>query len=218
MPLIEEGKQGLSLVALLKNKTFWIMFVMMACAGASEQSVSQWASTFAEQGLNISKTFGDLLGPMMFAVFMGLSRTIYGKFGKKININRFIIFSGILCIIAYVGVAKSPWPFMSLFFCALTGFSVGIMWPGTFSKSSQHIPLGGTIMFALLALAGDLGCSFGPTVVGFVSSANSDNLHIGILVATVFPILFLIAALLLFKKKSSATSPRSNVAEPVLNG
>ena len=164
---------------------------MMLCAGASEQAVSQWASTFAEKGLHIQKTVGDLVGPMMFSVLMGLSRLIYGKYGEKLNLDRFMKGSCVLCVASYLCISLVPVPIVGLIGCAICGFSVGIMWPGTFSKASAAIKRGGTVLFAMLALAGDLGCSGGPTLVGFVSSAFSGNLRLGILTAIVFPVLLL---------------------------
>lgn len=190
--LIEEGETGLSVKELFSKKQFWVFLVMMICAGASEQAVSQWASTFAEMGLGISKTAGDLAGPLMFAALMGASRAFYGKYGDKMNLNKFMVCSSALCMISYLWIAFVPSPFISLIGCAICGLSVGIMWPGTFSKASAAIPKGGTAMFALLALGGDVGCSSGPTLVGMVSSAMQDNLKIGILSAIVFPTLLLL--------------------------
>lgn len=190
-PLIDEGEQGLSVRELLSKKIFWILFLMMVCAGASEQAVSQWASTFAEMGLGVSKTVGDLAGPMAFAILMGSSRAFYGKYGKKINLDRFMACSIFLCIASYLGISLFPSPIMGLLSCALCGLSVGILWPGTFSKGSAAVPKGGTAMFALLALGGDLGCSGGPTLVGMVSSFFHDNLKTGILAAIIFPVLLL---------------------------
>ena len=199
-PLIEEGESGLSMKELFRNKIFWLLLLMMLCAGASEQSVSQWASTFAEQGLGVTKTIGDLAGPMAFAILMGSARAFYGKFGDKLNLDRFMLARGGLCVFSYLCIALAPSPVVSLAGCAICGLSVGIMWPGSFSKASAAIRNGGTAMFALLALAGDLGCSGGPTLVGYVSSAAADNLRIGILAAIVFPVL-LIAAICFTKKK-----------------
>lgn len=189
--LQDEGENGLTLKELFHEKYFWIFLLMMLCAGASEQAVSQWASTFAEQGLHISKTLGDLAGPMAFALLMGFSRLIYGKYGEKMNLDRFMKYSCILCMISYLGISLIPVPFIELICCAICGFSVGIMWPGTFSKASASIRRGGTVMFAMLALAGDLGCSSGPTLVGFVSSAFQNTLQAGILAAIIFPALLL---------------------------
>ncbi len=190
-PLIGGGEKGLSLKELFRVKTFWILLIMMACAGASEQSVSQWASAFAERGLGISKTAGDLAGPMAFAVLMGLSRLFYGKYGERIDLERFMTYSCCLCVLAYLVIALVPIPQLSLIACAICGLSVGIMWPGTFSRASEAVPRGGTAMFALLALGGDLGCAGGPTLVGLVSDAAGDNMKTGILAAVIFPILLL---------------------------
>jgi fucose permease len=200
-PLIAEGEKGMTLPELFKNKTFWILVIMMVCSGASEQAVSQWASAFAETGLGISKTAGDLAGPMTFAVMMGASRLIYGKYGEKINLEKFMAASSLVCVFAYLITSLSPAPLLSLIGCALCGFSVGIMWPGTFSRAAASLRTGGTAMFALLALAGDLGCSSGPTLVGFVSDAASGNLKTGILAATLFP-LIMILCLVLGKRKA----------------
>ncbi|MDO5521005.1 MAG: MFS transporter [bacterium] len=193
--LLEDGETGLRIGELFANKIFWILFIMMICAGASEQAVSQWASTFAEQGLGISKMIGDLAGPMAFAIMMGASRAYYGKYGEKIDLDRFMIYSSVLCIISYLGISLIPIPQFSLVACAVCGLSVGIMWPGTFSKASAVLSKGGTAMFALLALGGDVGCSGGPTVVGIVSSSMNNNLKMGILAAIVFPIILLIGIL-----------------------
>ena len=189
--LHEEGESGMSISELFRVKVFWLLMAMMLCAGASEQAVSQWASTFAEKGLHIQKTVGDLVGPMMFSVLMGLSRLIYGKYGEKLKLDRFMKGSCVLCVASYLCISLVPVPIVGLIGCAICGFSVGIMWPGTFSKASAAIKRGGTILFAMLALAGDLGCSGGPTLVGFVSSAFSGNLRLGILTAIVFPVLLL---------------------------
>lgn len=190
--LIEEGETGLTIPQLFSKKIFWLFLLIMVCAGASEQSVSQWASTFAEKGLGVSKTIGDLAGPMAFAILMGTARAFYGKYGERINLDLFMIYSGILCVISYLCIALIPSPIFGLIGCALCGLSVGILWPGSFSKASASIRGGGTAMFALMALAGDLGCSSGPTLVGMVSSHFGDSLNIGILSAIIFPILFLI--------------------------
>jgi len=190
--LIEEGEKGLSMKELAKQKIFWVMMLMMLCAGASEQSVSQWASVFAEKGLGVSKTIGDLAGPMAFAILMGSSRALYGKYGDKIDLNKFMTGSSILCIAAYLCIALMPGSVFGLAGCAICGLSVGIMWPGTFSKAAASIPKGGTALFALMALAGDLGCSGGPTLVGMVSSYFNEDLKKGILAAAVFPLLLLL--------------------------
>lgn len=203
-PLVEEGESGMTVFALCKNKIFWLLMLMMMCAGASEQAVSQWASTFAERGLGVSKTLGDLAGPMAFAVLMGSARAFYGKFGDRIELDKFMIGSGILCILSYLCISLSPSPVLSLIGCAVCGLSVGIMWPGSFSKASASIRNGGTALFALLALAGDVGCSGGPTLVGYVSGMASDDLKKGILAAIIFPALLVTGIELLKINKNAA--------------
>ena len=193
-PVLPEGEEGMTIGTLSQNRTFWLLFVMMICAGASEQSVSQWASLFAEKGLGISKTAGDLAGPMAFAVLMGASRAFYGNYGEKINLDRFMAVSSVLCILSYLCLVFMPVPVLSLAGCALCGLSVGIMWPGTFSRASKALPAGGTALFALLALGGDIGCSGGPSLVGMVSGMCKGNLKIGILAALIFPVLLLTGA------------------------
>ncbi len=186
--LIEEGQSSLSFKELFSQKVFWLLLLMMICSGASEQAVSQWASTLAEKGLGVSKTMGDLAGPMAFAALMGTSRAIYGKFGAKLDLDKFMSASCVLCVAAYLLIAIVPNPVVNLLGCAVCGFSVGIMWPGSFSKAAAALPLGGTLMFAFLALGGDVGCAGGPTFAGLIASAFGDNLQRGILFATVFPI------------------------------
>ena len=188
-PLIEGGERDMTLGELARNKLFWLFMLAMMCAGASEQAVSQWASTFAELGLGVSKTLGDLMGPMLFALMMGIARAIYGKYGDRIKLEKFMLLSCMLCVASYLIISLCPWPALGLIGCGICGFSVGIFWPGTFSMASASLRRGGTALFCMLALAGDLGCSLGPTVVGFVSSAVKDDLKIGILVAILFPLL-----------------------------
>lgn len=194
--LQEEGEKGMNLGELFREKMFWILMLMMVCSGAAEQSVSQWASTFAEKGLGITKSVGDLVGPMLFSILMGISRLLYGKYGEKWNLDRFMKFSCVLCIASYLCISFIPVPMVELLGCGLCGFSVGIMWPGTFSKAAAALRHGGTLLFAMLALAGDLGCSGGPTLVGFVSSGLGDNLRLGIFAGIIFPILLLGSLLL----------------------
>lgn len=190
LPKDSEAESGNAF--LFQKPAFWLLMLMMLCAGASEQAVSQWASTFAEQGLGVSKTVGDLAGPMSFALLMGLSRLIYGKFGERIALNRFMKLSTILCIASYLAIALVPIPLVGLIGCAVCGFSVGILWPGTYSKAAATIK-GGTALFAWLAFAGDVGCAGGPTLAGMVSSAFRDNLRMGILFAIIFPLLMLLS-------------------------
>lgn len=199
--LIGEEEKSLTIGALFCKKIFWVLMVMMICAGASEQAVSQWASTFAEIGLGVSKTIGDLAGPMLFAAFMGSSRAFYGKYGDRIDLNRFMVGSCVLCVVSYLCISLIPNPVVGFAGCALCGLSVGIMWPGTFSKAASSIEKGGTAMFAMLALAGDVGCGGGPTVVGVISGIWNDNLKTGILAATLFPVLLLAGILYTRKKK-----------------
>ncbi len=189
--LIPDNAQGMRTGELFRNKTFWLLLLMMVCSGASEHSIAQWASAFAETGLGVSKTIGDLAGPMAFAVLMGSARAFYGKYGDKIDLDRFMKSSAALCVAAYLIASLASSPVISLLGCALCGLAVGIMWPGTFSKASVCLRNGGTAMFAMLALAGDLGCSGGPTLVGTMSSIAGDNLKIGILAAVAFPVILL---------------------------
>lgn len=199
--LMEEGEKGMSIKELFQNKVFWILMLMMVCAGASEQGVSQWASTFAEQGLGVTKAIGDLAGPMSFALLMGSARAFYGKFGDRMDLDKFMLGSSVLCVLSYLCISVSPSPVLSLVGCAVCGLSVGILWPGTFSKASVALRKGGTAMFALLALAGDVGCAGGPTVVGFASGLASDDLKKGILVGIGFPIFMLLSIFLLKREK-----------------
>lgn len=202
--LHEEGEKGLTLKQLFSRKLFWVFLLMMLCAGASEQAVSQWASTFAEQGLGVTKTVGDLAGPMAFALLMGTARLIYGKYGDRLDLDRFMGGSCLLCMASYLCIVFVPVPLAGLLGCAVCGFSVGILWPGTFSKASAGIRGGGTAMFAMLALAGDVGCSGGPTLAGLVSSAFGNDLHMGILAAIIFPVLLLVSLFLAKRCRKSA--------------
>lgn len=181
-----EGHAGMPARKLLKSGLFWIIFLMMLCAGASEQGISQWASAFAEKALHIPKTVGDLAGPLTFATLMGISRALYAKFSERIPLNKALSVCGLLCVISYLLASLSPSPVIAFAGCALCGLSVGVMWPGTFSIGAAQLK-GGTAMFALFALAGDLGCSAGPTLVGMVSDGFGGNLKAGILAAVIFP-------------------------------
>lgn len=198
-PLLPEGEESMSMSHLFSQKLFWLLLLLMFCAGSCEQAVSQWASTFAEKGLHVSKTAGDLAGPMMFAVLMGTSRAIYGKYGDKIDLMKFMTASGILCLVSYLMISLTGSPILGLIGCGLCGLSVGILWPGTFSISASRLKTGGTAMFAFLALAGDVGCSLGPTTVGIASGIFNDNLRLGILIAVFFPVLLLILLAILKK-------------------
>ena len=196
--LTEDG-EGMKMGQLFRIPLFWLMALLMVCSGASEISMAQWASAFTESAMGVSKTIGDLAGPCLFAVLMGISRVFYGKMSEKLDLTKTMLGCGALCILCYLLASLSSLPVLGLMGCALCGISVGIMWPGTLSISAQKCPKGGTVMFALLALAGDLGGSIGPSLVGSVSSMADGNLKTGLLVATLFPAL-LIAGLVVLKK------------------
>ena len=181
---------------------FWVFFFMMVCAGASELTMSQWASAFAEDGLGVTKATGDLLGPCMFALFMGISRVVYGKFGEKIRLSSFMAGSSALCVAAYLLAVLAPHPLLSFAGCALCGLSVGIMWPGTFSMGAAAMPMGGTAMFALFALGGDIGCTSGPSIAGNIAAAFGSNLKAGFAFGTVFPLAMLILAVICRKHEN----------------
>ena len=185
--LVDAG-ESMSIPELLRSRLFWLFALLMLCSGASELSMSQWASAFAESGIHVSKTVGDLAGPCLFAVLMGCSRVFHSRFAEKIDLYSYLGASALLCIASYLLASLAPSPLLSLAGCALCGISVGAMWPGAFSLSNRTCPRGGTAMFALLSLAGDAGCSLGPTTVGFVSAALGDNLKSGLLAALIFPL------------------------------
>ena len=197
--LTEDGK-GMSIGQLFRKPLFWAAILLMVCAGASEMSMAQWASAYTEAALGFSKSVGDLIGPCMFAVTMGISRVIYGKYGAKINLNHYMIGSGILCLCCYLLASLSSGPVLGLIGCVFCGFSVGIMWPGTISITSPRMPQGGTALFAFLAMAGDLGGAFGPSLVGTVSQQAGDSLQSGMLAGSVFPLVLIVSLLLLGRK------------------
>ena len=197
--LTEEGK-GMTIRSLSRLPVFWLAILLMVCAGASELAMAQWASAFMEAALGFSKTIGDLIGPCLFAVTMGISRVIYGRLGPKINLVRYMIGSGILCLCCYLLASLSSSPVPGLLGCVCCGFSVGIMWPGTISITSLQIPKGGTALFALLAMAGDLGGAFGPSLVGSITQQTGDSLQSGMLMGSIFPLVLVIALLLLSRK------------------
>ncbi len=203
VPIVEEGK-GMGIRQLGKMPLFWVSVCLMVCAGASELAMAQWASAYAEAALGLSKTFGDLLGPCLFAVTMGISRVIYGKYGDKIKLTGFMVGSGALCVACYLMASLSSNPVIGLIGCTLCGFSVGIMWPGTISISSKKFPTGGTAMFALLAMAGDLGGSVGPAIVGRVTQFAGDNIRVGMGVGLIFPVV-LILMLLIISRATAKT-------------
>jgi fucose permease len=191
------GEKGMGLVALFKLPLFWVAVILMICAGASELSMAQWASAFAESALGLSKNIGDLAGPCLFAVAMGTVRAIFGKFGHKLNLMHFMIFSGALCLVSYLLASLSSVPILGLLGCIFCGFSVAIMWPGTISICSPRIPKGGTALFAMLAMSGDLGGAAGPAIVGNISQVFSNNLKAGLLAGTIFPVVLIVMILLI---------------------
>lgn len=201
VPIIEphEDAPTMSIGELLSTRGFMIALLLMLCAGASEITMSQWSSLFAEKGLQVPKVVGDLLGPCLFAVLMGIGRSIYGIWGHKINLNRALMASGILCVICYAVTIFVQNPFISLLGCAVTGLSVSLMWPGTFSLTSATYPMGGTAMFGMLAIFGDIGAAVGPWIAGVVSDAVGLGLKAGLLVAIVFPVILVIGVMLLKK-------------------
>ena len=190
--LDENEAVGKSKTTIFRQPIFWVFMVLMVCAGASEQTMSQWASTFAETGLGVSKSLGDLLGPFAFAMLMGASRVMYALFSKKIKLRVFMTVSCALCIVSFLMAALSPIPLISLLGCALCGLSVGIMWPGTYSLAAKKLPGGGVRLFAMLAFAGDIGCLTGPTSAGWIAGLFGDNLKAAFLFAVVFPVLMIV--------------------------
>ena len=194
--LVEEGK-GMGIRGLLRVPMFWLAIVLMVCAGASELTMAQWASAYAESAIGLSKTAGDLSGPCLFAAAMGISRVLYGKYGERIALTGLMLGSGLLCLVCYLTASLSGNPVIGLVGCIVCGFSVGILWPGTISISSGRMPYGGTAMFALLAMAGDLGGAFGPSLAGAVSQRFGNNLQKGMLAGSVFPLVLVVCVLLL---------------------
>lgn len=198
--LVEDGK-SMSIASLFKTPVFWLMIVLMVCTGASEATMAQWASAFTESAIGVSKTVGDLAGPCLFAMFMGISRMLYGKFSEKLDLSRVMLVCGVMAAGCYMLASLSAAPVLGLAGCALCGLAVGIMWPGSISISSQSCPRGGTAMFAFLALAGDLGGTVSPAMVGSLSEMAGGNLKAGLLAATVFPIILVIALIVLRRAK-----------------
>ncbi len=198
---LAEGK-SMGVGKLLKTPVFWLMILLMVCAGASEATMTQWTSAFTESALGVSKTVGDLAGPCMFAMFMGISRMLHGKYSQRIDLTKIMLICGAMCAGCYLLAALSPSPILGLAGCALCGLAVGIMWPGSISISSQKCPKGGTAMFAFLALAGDLGAMTSPTMVGRLSEMAGGNLKTGLLAATVFPAVLVVGLLVLRSVKA----------------
>ena len=203
---IERLGKSLPLGKLFRMPLLWMMILLMICSGASEATMAQWASAFTESALGVSKTVGDLAGPCLFAAFMGISRILYGKMSTKLNLTKAMLLSDLLCVACYLLASLSPLPILGLAGCALCGFSVGIMWPGTISLSSQKCPQGGTAMFAVLALAGDFGSTVSPAIAGSLSEMAGGNLKAGLLAATFFPIL-LVVRLFVFNRKMKYFHP-----------
>lgn len=203
--LVEDGK-SMGVVKLLKTPIFWLMILLMVCAGASEATMTQWASAFTESALGVSKTVGDLAGPCMFALFMGTARTLHGKFSEKLDLAKVMLVCSIMCAGCYLLASLSTLPILGLAGCALCGLAVGIMWPGCISISAQNCPRGGTAMFAFLALAGDLGAAVSPTMVGSISKMAGDNLKTGLMVAAVFPVVLVFGLLILKKMVGKSTN------------
>lgn len=204
VPICELNEGGIDtpLRQLFKSRIFILFLVIMICAGASELAMSQWASLFAEEGLGVTKTVGDLLGPCSFAILMGISRLAFGIWGSRMNLGRFILGSGILCVVSYMIAVFAHNPIIALMGCALCGLSVGLMWPGTYSMASARFTAGGNAMFSILALAGDIGCTSGPTIAGLVGDATGD-IKRGLMTAAVFPaVLAVSVGILVFKKKT----------------
>lgn len=201
--LVENG-ESMRVMRLLKTPVFWLMILLMVCAGASEATMAQWASAFTEAALGVSKTVGDLAGPCLFALFMGIARMLYGKYSERLNLTTAMLFCGVLCVGCYLLASLSALPFLGLLGCALCGLSVGIMWPGCISISSRQYPKGGTAMFAFLALAGDFGAMVSPTVVGSLSEMAGGDLKTGLLAAVVFPTLLVCGVLMYAKIRKSS--------------
>ena len=205
-PIVKDT-ESMSMGQLLGNRMFWLFLILMVAAGASESTMAQWASAFAEASLGVDKAIGDLIGPCGFAFCMGLGRLWYGKKGQDLDLTSYMTGAGILSVITYLTASLSPIPFVSLIACMLSGLAVGIMWPGSISITSARIPKGGTALFALLALGGDAGGTFGPSLVGLCTGTSNGNLQNGILAATVFPVILTLSVLTIRSKNPSLTAP-----------
>ena len=209
-PVVGEDEEKLSIKDMLKTKAFWIFMVLILCAGSSEQAVSQWASTFAEKALGLTKTVGDLAGPMLFSILMGVSRFMYGKFGNRINLDSMMLLSGCVCTASYFLISLTSSPILGLVGVAVCGLSAGILWPGTIGKMSSALHGGGTAMYAILCLGGDIGCSAGPTFAGMMASAFGDDLKKGILCAVIFPltlsVIMLVREFIIPRRRKKAAS------------
>ena len=186
---------------------FLLLMLLMLCGGATELGLAQWASLFAERGLRVSKTLGDLLGPCAFALFQGSARVVYARQSLSHDARRMLVLCAVGCVVSYSLIVASPWPLLSLLGFCLCGWFVGPMWPGILSLASERYPTGGTSMFATLALCGDMGCALAPAMVGAVSDAVRMNVSLayalrsGFGVCMIFPILLLVGLLLLRKRQ-----------------
>ena len=199
--MLEEGEaKKSSVLTLFKNKIFWVLVLMMVCAGASELAMAQWASAFAETVIGNSelKWLTDLLGPCLFAICMGCTRVFYAKMSEKIDLTKGIFISSLICICSYLLTIFAPHPSFSLVGCALCGIGAGIMWPGAFSIASEKVPNGGVLMFGLLALSGDFGCLVGPSLAGQASAVFDDNLKVGFAVAIIFPLILAVISAVMY--------------------
>ena len=197
---IVDNNERTPLFKLFKKKSFLVFILIMFCSGASEIAMSQWASAFAESSLGVSKVMGDILGPCIFASMMALSRVLYSKLADRINLAKYLLACGFLTVACFLTAALSPVKIMALLACGFCGFTVGIMWPGTVSLTAKTYPMGGAAMFGVMALAGDIGCTSGPTLVGFVASAFGGELRMGLLISSIFPILLVVGTILLMKR------------------
>lgn len=210
-PIEKLGDEGsnMSITQLLSVPMFWMMIFLMICAGSSEATMCQWASAFTESALKVDKLVGDLAGPCLFAAFMGIARMLYGKLSEKLDLVKTMLLCGIAAAGCYLLASLASWAILGLIGCALCGLAVGIMWPGTISLSSRKCPAGGTAMFAFLALAGDLGATAGPVLVGKVAEVTGDNLKTGLFAATLFPVCMALGLFFLYqqaRKKSGKIS------------
>ena len=200
-------EEKIPFLKLLFNKQFILCIVIMICSGASEIGMSQWSSYFAEEGLNVTKMTGDLLGPCLFAIFMGTGRMIFGFVGEKINLKNALYLSAGLCALCYLGTCFINSPIISLLTCAITGITVSIMWPATLSLAARLFPNGGGSMYSVLALSGDTGCTLGPWFISFMSIkfssdiVSGESLKTGLGFGALFPILMIITISLLHLKK-----------------
>lgn len=210
--LVEDG-EGMRPGQLLRLPLFWLLILLMVCSGASEASMAQWASAFTESAMGVSKTVGDLAGPCLFAVLMGISRVLYGKMSEKLDLVRTMTWCGLLCVACYLMASLAASLVLGLAGCALCGSAVGIMWPGSISISSQKCPKGGTAMFAFLALAGDLGATVSPAMVGSVSNMAGGDLKAGLLAAIVFPLLLILALVILRRRFGEGSKQERSCTE-----